>query len=64
MTATPGTTRMRVVNVETTFPTSTNYAHSTYGYGETEDYCITIIPAVDCNDMPVAGTATPASSST
>lgn len=61
MTAIPGTTRMRVVNVETTFPTSTNYAHSTYGYGETEDYCITIIAAVDCNDMPVAGTATPAS---
>lgn len=61
MTATPGTTRMRAVVVETTFPTSTNYAHAAYSWGETEDYCITIIPAVDCNDMPVAGTATPAS---
>ncbi|HOR60671.1 MAG TPA: GEVED domain-containing protein, partial [Bacteroidales bacterium] len=61
ITATPGTTRMRAVVAETTFPTSTNYAHTSYNYGETEDYCITIVPAVDCDGMPTAGTATPAS---
>ena len=39
-TAVLGTTRMRVVNVENTAST-TNYAHTVYTYGETEDYCFT-----------------------
>ena len=39
-TALIGTTRMRVVNVEATAST-TNYAHTVYSYGETEDYCFT-----------------------
>ena len=60
MTATPGTTRMRVVVTETTFPTGTNYAHTAYSWGETEDYCITIVAAEDCDGMPTAGTAIPA----
>ncbi|NLP19456.1 MAG: hypothetical protein GX378_01625, partial [Bacteroidales bacterium] len=56
-TATPGTTRMRAVVVETSFPTSTNYAHTSYSWGETEDYCITIIPATPCDGEPTTGTA-------
>ena len=39
--ATVGTTRMRVVNIEVS-PTATNYAHTAYTYGETEDYCFTV----------------------
>ena len=40
-TAVVGTTRMRVVNAEATAST-TNYAHTVYGYGESEDYCFTV----------------------
>ncbi len=57
MTATTGITRMRVVNVETTFPTSTNYAHTSYSWGETEDYCVNILSAANCSGVPTAGTA-------
>jgi subtilisin-like proprotein convertase family protein len=47
-----GTTRMRVVNIEAAAST-TNYAHTVYSYGETEDYCFTITtgsanPVVTC----------------
>ena len=63
ITALTGTTRMRVINVETTFPTTTNYAITNYSWGETEDYCIDIIPAVSCTGTPSAGTTTISDSS-
>jgi hypothetical protein len=56
-TAPVGTTRMRVVNVETTFPTTTNYAHTAYTWGETEDYCFTVLPSSNCSGTPDSGTA-------
>jgi len=56
ITATIGTTRMRVVNVETTVLT-TNYASTAYTWGETEDYCFTVIAAPPCSGTPNAGTA-------
>jgi hypothetical protein len=62
ITATIGTTRMRVVNVETTVLT-TNYASTAYTWGETEDYCFTVIPAAPCSGVPNAGTATISASS-
>lgn len=55
ITATPGITRMRVVNVETTFPTATNYAQTAYLWGETEDYCFTITPPAPCSGTPAPG---------
>ncbi|MFN5182988.1 MAG: GEVED domain-containing protein, partial [Bacteroidota bacterium] len=55
LTATLGTTRMRVVNVETTFPTATNYAGTNYTWGETEDYCFDIIAATNCTGTPSGG---------
>lgn len=58
-----GTTRMRVVNVEIAFPTATNYAQTNYTYGETEDYCFTVIAASNCAGVPNNGTATITSSS-
>ncbi len=42
-----GTTRMRVVNTETYYAGGVN-ACGTYGYGETEDYFVTIAPAPTC----------------
>ncbi len=57
MTALLGSTRMRVVNVETTFPTATNYAHTGYTWGETEDYCVNVTVAPPCAGMPNNGTA-------
>jgi hypothetical protein len=55
LTATLGTTRMRVVNVEISFPTTTNYAQSNYSWGETEDYCITLTAASACSGIPSPG---------
>ncbi len=52
-----GSTRMRVVVVEGTFPTGTNYAHTTYGWGETEDYCVNVTAAAGCVGVPNNGTA-------
>jgi len=52
-----GTTRMRVVNVETTFPTVTNYSNSPYTWGETEDYCFTVLAPPPCAGTPNSGTA-------
>jgi hypothetical protein len=63
LTATLGTTRMRVVNVEITFPTATTYAQSNYSWGETEDYCFTVLAATNCSGVPNNGTATITSSS-
>ncbi len=52
-----GVTRMRVVNVETTVMSSI-LPTGTYGYGETEDYCIDIVAATLCSGTPNSGTAT------
>jgi hypothetical protein len=52
--ATPGTTRMRVVNIETS-PTTFNYAHSGYTWGETEDYCFTVTLPPPCAGTPTPG---------
>ncbi|MBS1569650.1 MAG: hypothetical protein JST45_09425, partial [Bacteroidetes bacterium] len=54
LTATVGTTRMRVVNVEG-FNPATNYGQTGYGYGETEDYCFTVTPAQLCTGTPAPG---------
>ena len=55
-TATVGTTRMRVVNIEATAST-TNYASGAYTYGETEDYCFTVTAATACAGVPNVGLA-------
>jgi len=55
MTAALGSTRMRVVAVETSFPTTTNYAQTSYSWGETEDYCFTINAATACAGTPAPG---------
>ena len=60
ITATLGTTRMRVVNIEDVAST-TNYAHTAYTYGETEDYCFTVTAAVGCTGTPSTGTVTASS---
>jgi hypothetical protein len=52
--ATLGTTRMRVVNAESG-PTTTNYAHNVYYYGETEDYCFTVTLPPPCAGTPTPG---------
>ncbi len=54
VTALVGNTRMRIVAVEFAAPTPTG----TYGYGETEDYCINITAAVPCSGTPASGTST------
>lgn len=54
-TATIGTTRMRIVNAEKTFPTVTNYAETAFNYGETEDYCFTVISGLNCSGAPTPG---------
>ena len=61
--ATVGITRMRVVHVEASAST-TNYAHTAYYYGETEDYCFTVtqsiaptitsIPSSGCPGVPIS----------
>ncbi|MBK8498169.1 MAG: T9SS type A sorting domain-containing protein [Flavobacteriales bacterium] len=56
VTAAPGTTRMRVVVIETTFPNATNYAHTGYTWGETEDYCFTVTVPPPCDAPPAANT--------
>jgi len=61
--ATLGITRMRVICIETTFPSATNYASSVYSYGETEDYCVNITAATACSGTPNAGTASISSAS-
>lgn len=50
--ATPGTTAMRVVCVETTLPSTVNPC-GTYTWGETEDYLVNIIPPSP-NDLGVS----------
>lgn len=53
-TATVGTTRMRVVNVETGTPTSITPC-GTYTWGETEDYFVNITTPVACAGTPTPG---------
>lgn len=49
--ATTGTTRMRVIAAEG----NVGIGECTgYGYGETEDYCITIVPGTPCSGAPSA----------
>ena len=57
LTATLGSTRMRVVCVETTFPDATNYASTGYLWGETEDYCVNITAAPPCTGTPTSTAA-------
>jgi len=56
VTATVGTTRMRVVNQETGTPSGITPC-GTYGYGETEDYLVDVVVPTPCSGNPVAGTA-------
>ena len=52
--ATLGTTRMRLVVIESA-PTATNYAQTGYTWGETEDYCFTVTAASPCTGQPTPG---------
>ena len=61
ITSSLGTTRMRVVNSEN-IASTTNYAHNVYTWGETEDYCITIVAGVNCTGTPNGGLAAISSS--
>jgi len=50
-----GTTRMRIVCAETTL-TGLNYAQSAlFTWGETEDYCFTVLGAAPCAGTPAPG---------
>ncbi|MBK7383739.1 MAG: fibronectin type III domain-containing protein [Flavobacteriales bacterium] len=49
-----GTTRMRLVVIESGTP-ATNYAQTGYGWGETEDYCFTVTASSACNGTPAPG---------
>jgi hypothetical protein len=62
ITATPGITRLRAINVEggQASPTTINPC-GTFTWGEVEDYRVNIIPPVPCNATPFAGTIVPAS---
>ena len=55
--ATPGITRMRVVTAENfnnTFPANLITPTGAYSYGETEDYCISIVSGTPCSGTPAA----------
>jgi hypothetical protein len=54
--ASTGIIRMRVINRLGAYSTSCN----TTSYGQSEDYCLIILPAVSCTGSPVAGSALPA----
>lgn len=54
-TAAIGTTRMRVVNVEAAASATTNYAITTFLWGETEDYCFTVTAPAPCVGTPNPG---------
>jgi subtilisin-like proprotein convertase family protein len=61
--AVPGTTRLRVVNVEGVAPGSI-LPTGTYTWGETEDYCITINVPPPCASTPSPGNTLASSSIT
>ncbi|MGK4567503.1 GEVED domain-containing protein [Flavobacterium sp. 3HN19-14] len=52
--AVPGTTGMRIVNVEGG-SAATNYATTAYTYGETEDYLVNIVATFACTGTPTPG---------
>jgi large repetitive protein len=54
LTATPGTTRMRVRNI---YATVGGNPCNTYTFGECEDYNFTVVAAIPCSGIPTAGTA-------
>ena len=54
-TALTGTTRMRVIANEASSATGPT---ALYNYGETEDYCVTILPSPGCSGTPNGGLAT------
>ncbi len=54
-TATAGQTRMRVIMEENGSSSTSPCGY--FGYGETEDYLVDILPSVACSSNPVAGTA-------
>jgi GEVED domain/Secretion system C-terminal sorting domain len=57
ITAAPGITRIRIVNVEGGQSSATTITPcNTYIWGETEDYSLTIIPPTPCSGIPVVGT--------
>src|SRR5690606_1668497 len=56
-TALAGTTGMRIILAQNTFGAALQPC-MTYTTGETEDYLITIIPAIDCIGLTNAGTST------
>lgn len=60
VTALPGPTRMRVMCRFATVPLITDYCSTGNSFGETEDYIMEVIPATPCAGTPVAGSATPA----
>jgi len=62
ITATVGTTRMRIINAELIAGTG-NYAHTAYTYGETEDYCFTVTAATPCSGTPAPGNTVTSSAS-
>jgi len=57
VTATPGSTKMRIRTRGNGNINGAGDACTTFGSGETEDYNVTIIPAVACSGTPTAGTA-------
>lgn len=54
LSAQSGITRLRVVNVQGPLA-ATNYAHTNYNFGETEDYCINLILPPPCSGTPAPG---------
>lgn len=62
LTAVPGTTKMRVIVVETGTPTGITPC-GTYNWGETEDYLVDIITATPCSGAPSASTTVSSPSS-
>lgn len=58
--ATLGVTGMRVIDAEGYYPGSLITPCLSYGFGETEDYRVNIVPTPPCAGSPAAGTATAA----
>lgn len=54
LTAQSGITRLRIVNIQGPL-SATNYAHTNYNFGETEDYCINLVLPPPCSGLPNPG---------
>jgi hypothetical protein len=59
LTATFGPTRMRVICAEGYYGTSLTPCLTGFGYGETEDYLVTIMPSTPCSTAPAANSILP-----